>query len=60
MNPEEVAATAQYAVENGGSGGAICLAGLVIILAVCKVAWTGTLSEDVQRRNYRRDKKGDE
>ncbi len=41
-----------------GSGCGILILGIVFILA--GITWSGTLSEDAQRRNYKRDKKGKE
>lgn len=51
----------QYLVDEGFGGAfAFLFIGLVLIVGFLKMAWSGTLSEDTQRRNYRRDKEGGE
>ncbi len=41
-----------------GDGAACLVIGVIILLVGVKVAISGTLSEDAQRRNYKRDKEG--
>ncbi len=48
--------TVEYIAGNGGGGLVIIIIGIFIIIRIAKAAWSDTLSEDAQKRNYRRRK----
>ncbi len=48
--------TVQYISQEAGPGAALFIGSLVFFWIVIKLARKGTLSEDAQRRNHKRDK----
>ncbi len=48
--------TVQYISESGGGGGLLVLGAFFFVIGIVKIAVSGTLSENAQRRNYKRDK----
>ncbi len=48
--------TMEYVAGNGGGGLVIIVVGIFVIIKIAKATWSGTLSEDAQRRNRRRRK----
>ena len=48
--------TVQYVANEAGAGIVIAIGAITIAIWLFFVAWTGTLSEDAQRRNIKRSK----
>ncbi len=49
--------TVQYITNEGGGGIAIAIVAIGIAVWLFKAAWSGTFSEDAQRRNIERGRK---
>lgn len=51
--------TVQYIVQEAGGGIGIAIGAIVIAIWLFRAAWAGTLSEDAQKLNIKRRKKGE-
>ena len=49
--------TVQYVANEGGGGIAIAIIAIAVTGLLFKAAWSGTMSEDAQRRNIERGRK---